>query len=78
METKVFKSASQVRLDEENRIIKEIEKEIKKSAKKGDFHYYWDISGLSQFMVKSIIEKIESMPGRFVNSKGTNFKIIRW
>jgi hypothetical protein len=78
METKVFKSASQVRLDEENRILKEIDKEIKKSAKKGDFHYYWDISGLSQFMVKSVVEKIESQPGRFVNSKGTNFKIIRW
>ena len=77
METKVFKSAAQVRLDEENRILKEIEKEIKKSAKKGDFHYYWDISGLSQFMIKSLIEKLEK-EGRMVNSKGNKFKIIRW
>lgn len=77
MAIKEFKSAAQIRLDEENRILKDIEKEIKKSAKKGDFHYYWDISGLSQFMVKSIIEKIEKQ-GRMVNSKGVKFKIIRW
>ena len=77
METKVFKSASQVRLDEENMILKDIEKEIKKSAKKGDFHYYWDISGLGTYMVKSIIEKLEKQ-GRMINSKGVKFKIIRW
>lgn len=74
METK---SIFQNRMEEENRIIKNINKEILKCAKRGDVHYYWDITNLSSYMVKSIIEKLES-EGRFINSKGTNFKIIRW
>ncbi len=77
METKVFKSAAQVRLEQEEKIMKDINKGILKSAKKGELHYYWDITGLGAYLVKSIIEKLEK-EGRFVKSKGANFKIIRW
>lgn len=74
METK---SIIQSRIEIENKILKEIDKGILKSAKKGNFHYYWDISGLSPFIVKSIVEKLEK-ENKFVKSKGSNFKIIRW
>lgn len=74
METKtVFQS----RIEKENEILKILNREILKSAKKGDFHYYWDISGLSDYMVKSIIIKLEK-EGKFIKSKGLNFKIIHW
>lgn len=71
------KTVLQLRTEEEDRILKDINKGIKKSAKKGDFHYYWDISGLSDHMVKSIILRLEK-ERRNVNSKGQNFKIVRW
>jgi len=74
METK---SVLQSRMNEENKILKNINREILKSAKKGEFHYYWDVRELSNFMVKSIITRLED-EGRMVRSKGENFKIIHW
>jgi hypothetical protein len=74
METK---TAYQLRIEEENKILKNINKEILKCAKKEELHYYWDITGISSFMVKVIIERLES-EGKFISSKGSNFKIIRW
>jgi len=77
METKVFKSAAQVRLEQEEKIMKNINRGILKSAKKGELHYYWDVTGLGTYLVKSIVEKLEK-EGRFVKNKSDNFKIIRW
>jgi len=71
------KTALQTRLDKEKEILKNLNREILKSAKKGDFHYYWDITGISPYLVKSIIEILEK-EGKFFKSKGTNFKIIHW
>jgi len=71
------KSVFQLRTEEENRILKDIKKGILKSAKKGDYHYYWDISSLSDHMVKSVSIRLEN-EGKNVNSKGLKFKIIRW
>lgn len=76
METKT-KTAFEVRLDAEKKVLKFLNREILKSAKKGDFHYYWDISDLSDYMVKSVIIKLEK-EGKFFKSKGRNFKIIHW
>ena len=74
METK---TVVQLRIEQEDKIFRGINKEILKCAKKGDLHYYWDISGLSAIMVKSIVERL-GKEGKYVNSKGTKFKIIRW
>lgn len=74
METK---SILQSRMDEENKILKNINREILKNAKKGEFHYYWDIRELREFMVKSLIIRLED-DGKMVRSKGENFKIIHW
>jgi hypothetical protein len=71
------KTALQTRLEKEKEILKNLNREILKSAKKGDFHYYWDITGISPYLVKSIIEILEK-EGKFFKSKGTNFKIIHW
>lgn len=71
------KTVFQSRIEKENEILKILNREILKSAKKGDFHYYWDISELSDYMVKSIIIKLEK-EGKFIKSKGLNFKIIYW
>ena len=57
-------------------LVRYIEKLITK-AKKGDLHYYWDVTGLSDFMIKSIIAKLES-EGKMVKFKSANFRIIRW
>ena len=57
--------------------IKKIKREILKQAKKGELHYYWDISGLSRNVIDNIITELES-DGKNVNSKGTNYKVIRW
>ena len=77
MKTKILKSAAQVRLDEEDKILNEINRCILKSAKKGEFHYYWDVIGLSDYMIRGLIEKLEK-EGKTVKSKGINFKIINW
>lgn len=72
-----MKNLSQQRNEKEKEILKFLNREILKSAKKGDFHYYWDITGISPYLVKSIIE-ILVKEGKFFKSKGTNFKIIHW
>lgn len=72
-----MKNLSQQRNEKEKEILKFLNREILKSAKKGNFHYYWDITGISPYLVKSIIE-ILVKEGKFFKSKGTNFKIIHW
>ena len=65
------------RIRQEYEILKKIHREILKSAKKGDLHYYWETTGLSDSMVKSIVATLEA-EGRMIKSKGPNYKIIRW
>jgi hypothetical protein len=57
--------------------IKKIKREILKQAKKGELHYYWDITGLSKNVVDNISEELET-EGKIVKSKGVNYKIIMW
>lgn len=71
------KTAFQSRVEKEKEVLKFLNREILKSAKKGDYHYYWDITGLSDYMIKGIIATLEK-EGKFFKSKGTNFKIIHW
>ena len=65
------------RIRQEYEILKKIRREILKSAKKGDLHYYWETTGLSDSIVKSIVLQLEE-ESKMVKSKGTNYKIIRW
>lgn len=65
------------RIRQEDEILKKIHREILKSAKKGDLHYYWETTGLSDSIVRSIVAKLET-EGRMIKSKGPNYKIIRW
>lgn len=65
------------RIKQENEILKKIRREILKSAKKGDVHYYWETVGLSDSVVKSIVTILED-EGKMIKSKGANYKIIRW
>lgn len=76
MEVKV-KTAFELRIEEENKIFKTINREILKSAKKDEKYYYWDVIGLSDHMIKGLISKLEK-EGKTVKSKGINFKIIYW
>lgn len=69
--------AVEQRLKEEKELLKKINREIIKSAKKGDFHLYWEFTGLPDSMVRSIVSQLES-EGKMVKSKGQNCKIIRW
>jgi len=64
------------RLKEENDILKVIRRGILKSAKKGDLHFYWETTGLSDSMIRSIVSQLES-EGKMIKNKG-NCKIIRW
>lgn len=57
--------------------LKKINREILKSAKKGDLYFYWDITGLPKTLVGDVVAKLEK-EGRKVNSKGPNYKIIMW
>ena len=65
------------RIRQENEILKKVRREILKSAKKGDLHYYWETTGLPDSMIKSIILILEE-EGKMVKSKGPSYKIIRW
>jgi len=65
------------RIRQEYEILKKIHREILKSAKKGDLHYYWETTGLSDSMVRSIVATLET-EGKMIKSKGPNYKIIRW
>ena len=57
--------------------LKRINRDILKCAKKGELYYYWDISNINPLIVKSIISELES-DGKFINSKGVKYKVIRW
>lgn len=61
----------------EKEILKFLRREIIKSAKKGDLHYYWDITGLNANLVKIVVAELEK-DGKKVKSKGNFFKIIMW
>jgi hypothetical protein len=61
----------------EKEILKKINREILKAAKKGDFHYYWDITGIPKEVVGNVVVTLEK-DGRNVKSKGDNYKIIMW
>jgi len=61
----------------EKEILKKLNREIVKAAKKGDLHYYWDIVGVPKEVVGSIMITLEK-EGKHVKSKGTNYKIIMW
>jgi len=65
------------RIKQDNEVLKNIKRGIVKAAKKGDLHYYWEITGLSPSTVKYITSELES-DGRMVKSKGMNCKVIRW
>ena len=65
------------RIRQEYEILKKIHREILKSAKKGDLHYYWETTGLSDSMIRSIVATLE-IEGKMIKSKGPNYKIIRW
>jgi hypothetical protein len=67
----------QDKIQQEISIIKTLKREILKHAKKNETFHYWDISSLSDSMVKSIIIELEK-DGKNVNSKGPNYKVIRW
>lgn len=58
-------------------ILKFLNREIIKSAKKGETCYYWDITELNKTLVKIITEALEA-DGKTVKSKGEKFKIIHW
>jgi hypothetical protein len=61
----------------EKEILKKINREILKQAKKGELYYYWDITGLPKEIVGNISVILEK-EGKIVKSKGTNYKIIMW
>jgi len=65
------------RVRQEAEILKVLKREILKSAKKGEFHYYWETAELSNSIIKSITKILES-EGKMVNSKGHNYKVVRW
>lgn len=73
----IVNTAFQSRIEEENKILKNINREILKSAKRDEKHYYWDVIGLTDYMVKSITSRLEE-EGKTVTSKGINFKVIHW
>lgn len=64
-------------METEKDIIKVINRGILKAAKKGEYSYYWDVTGLDRFLVGKIIIDLEK-DGKTVKSKGENFKIIYW
>jgi len=58
-------------------ILKFLKKEILKSAKRGDFHYYWDVTGLELSLINLVVLELEK-EGKTIKSKGVFFKIIHW
>lgn len=65
------------RLKAESEILKKIKRGILKSAKKNELFYYWETTGLSDSMIRSIVTQLEE-DNKMVKSKGPNYKIIRW
>jgi len=64
------------RMKMDNEVLKKVRREILKSAKKGDLHYYWDITGISESTIRYIVDTLES-EGKMFKNKGS-CKIIRW
>lgn len=61
----------------EKEILKKINREILKQAKKGELYYYWNIMGIPKVIVSDIITTLEK-EGKKIKSKGENYKIIMW
>jgi len=58
--------------------LRKIKREIIKSAKKGDVHYWWELDNLlTKIQVDNITTELEKM-GYTVKNKNDDFKIIRW
>ena len=69
-------STVQERIRQDNEILKKVRREILKSAKKGDVHYYWDVTGIPESTVRFVINELEG-EGKMFKNKGS-CKIIRW
>ena len=69
-------SIVQDRIRQDNEILKKVRREILKSAKKGDVHCYWDVTGINDSTVKYVVAELES-EGKMFKNKGS-CKIIRW
>lgn len=62
----------------EKNTLRKIKREIIKSAKKGDVHYWWELDNLlTKIQVDNITTELEKM-GYTVKNKNDDFKIIRW
>jgi len=61
----------------EKEILRVINREIIKSAKKGESYYYWDISDVDKRTIDKVSTILES-EGKMVRSKGTKYKLITW
>jgi hypothetical protein len=66
----------QERIKMDNEILKKVRREILKSAKKGEVHYYWDITGISESTIRFVVDELEK-EGKMFKNKGS-CKIIRW
>jgi hypothetical protein len=62
---------------EKSEILKKINREIIKSAKKDLYYYYWDVTSLDRYMVGEIVTQLEK-EGKKIKNKGDNFKLIMW
>lgn len=66
-----------INMETDKDLMKKINREIIKAAKKGNNYFYWDITGIDRFKVGDIVIQLEK-EGKTVKSKGENFKIIYW
>ncbi len=64
-------------MENEKNILKFINREIVKCAKKGVLYYYWNISQLDKITIDKIITELEK-DNKVVKSKGTDYKLIMW
>lgn len=77
METKKISLVEQ-KTKEENEVLKTLRREIKKSAKRGDVHFWWKVDlNLSETQIKNIVKQLED-DNFMVKNKNMGFKIIRW
>lgn len=64
------------RIKKDNETLKIVKRGILKSAKKGDFHYYWDVTGIPDSTIRFVVNELEG-EGKMFKNKGS-CKIIRW
>lgn len=69
-------STVQERIRQDNEILRKVRREILKSAKKGDVHCYWDVTGIPESTVRFVVNELEG-EGKMFKNKGS-CKIIRW